>query len=95
MKLKKSSHAMDAAAQMNNAISINNPGRWDAALVRNSKKWDITSTLVYTLPNGIKQNFYLDSNGDYVFQSHHYSKETEPPTIGEVIETDEMPVVGR
>ena len=45
LELKDSIHSADAVVQLGN-----NPGRWGALLKRCLKKWDICSTIVYTLP---------------------------------------------
>lgn len=93
MKLRKSIHMPDAVHQMANASSVHNHGRWNETLMRCVKKWDIASTLIYTAPNGIKQNFYLDNAGAYVVNTAHYADDSDYPVIGEVTHTDEMPEI--
>lgn len=93
MKIRKSIHMMDAVYQMANAATAYRTTRWNDTLMRYAKKWDITSTLIYTAPNGIKQNFYLDSKGAYVVETAHYGIGVEYPLIGEVTHTNEMPEI--
>lgn len=93
MKLKKSVHMADAAHQMSNAAAAYPTTRWSDTLKRYAKKWHITSTLIHTAPNGIKQNFYLDNTGAYVVQTAWYGNETDYPVIGKVTHTNEQPEI--
>lgn len=88
MVLHASIHNKDAGCQMQNATHE----EWNNYLLKNSKKWDIQKTLIHVLSNGIKQNFYLDSKGKYVYASAHYIGDNYV-IIGEQTQTSELPEI--
>lgn len=93
MKLRKSIHMPDAVHKMANAATAYRTTRWSDTLKRYANKWHITSTVIHTAPNGIKQNFYLDNTGVCVVQSAWYGNDTDYPVIGEVTHTIEQPEI--
>lgn len=87
VELKDSIHSSDAVVQLGN-----NPGRWGSLLKRSQKKWDICSTIVYTLPNGLCKNYYIDSVGCCVVSTpFYYGDDINRPVFGDRIDVDKMP----
>lgn len=87
MTLKPSIHYNDACAQVASCSRL--VGATHHVLTLGAKKWDITKTLVYVMPNGLHRPVWLDGKGRIVYRILSARIEGDYPVIGELEYTNE------